>query len=499
MDPDQNELSGGETPLAFRMLENLPGFSASFLFAQHRGSNTIMRGGFGDNNRTFGFGDKTFKTPAKQFTIAGKEVNIRSREMSIRGRSFGGPGKLGGFTKEGILQSPSSNAFYGSKTTRARKAAAVGADTKMPFLKGARANHLTTRPAALGRYNSLAMFNAADKTPFYSPFQMAAKMGGSQAAKSSAFRTAVYGSDAALAPETQVFQRGMVSMMTAGRKLDTLERRVGKGSGRAARQLATGQEQVRRLAGMNNPAILQGKSTVQVAAGMRTAPIGMGSNVADRLLAARAAGPTVTMSPMAKALAGGPQVGLTGNLLASAGATEGSRFMQGYFRGALGHSGAGGLMDEAMTGANRAVSHLSTALGGNKTRVATKALDQGVIKTIGIKNTAKALGTKQGAMVLGARAGMMAIPGLNLLATASLVYDLGKMGGEVVKSGINLAKDAVKSMKGSIDKPMFGMGYKDNEVAATSRARGVAAIQNSRLNARSALGSEGAMMASHFG
>jgi hypothetical protein len=152
-----------------------------------------------------------------------------------------------------------------------------------------------------------------------------------------------------------------------------------------------------------------------------------------------------------------------------------------------------------MTGANRAVSHLSTALGGNKTRVATKALDQGVIKTIGIKNTAKALGTKQGAMVLGARAGMMAIPGLNLLATASLVYDLGKMGGEVVKSGINLAKDAVKSMKGSIDKPMFGMGYKDNEVAATSRARGVAAIQNSRLNARSALGSEGAMMASHFG
>jgi hypothetical protein len=93
----------------------------------------------------------------------------------------------------------------------------------------------------------------------------------------------------------------------------------------------------------------------------------------------------------------------------------------------------------------------------------------------------------------------MAIPGLNLLATASLVYDLGKMGGEVVKSGINLAKDAVKSMKGSMDKPLFGMGYKDNEVAATSRSRGVMAIQNSRLNARSALGSEAGMMASHFG
>jgi hypothetical protein len=130
---------------------------------------------------------------------------------------------------------------------------------------------------------------------------------------------------------------------------------------------------------------------------------------------------------------------------------------------------------------------------------AAQALEQGVFKTLGVKRTMQAATTKQGAMVLGARTAAMAIPGLNLIATASLVYDLGKMGGEVVKSGINLAKDAVKSMKGSIDKPMFGMGYKDNEVAATSRARGVAAIQNSRLNARSALGSEGAMMASHFG
>lgn len=52
MDPDQNELSGNEdVPLAFRMLENLPGFSASFLFAQHRASNTLMRGGFMDDRK----------------------------------------------------------------------------------------------------------------------------------------------------------------------------------------------------------------------------------------------------------------------------------------------------------------------------------------------------------------------------------------------------------------------------------------------------------------
>jgi hypothetical protein len=54
-------------------------------------------------------------------------------------------------------------------------------------------------------------------------------------------------------------------------------------------------------------------------------------------------------------------------------------------------------------------------------------------------------------------------------------------------------------MQGSMNKPLFGAGFKDNEVAATSRSRGVMAIQNSRLNARSSLGSEGAMMAAHFG
>lgn len=65
--------------------------------------------------------------------------------------------------------------------------------------------------------------------------------------------------------------------------------------------------------------------------------------------------------------------------------------------------------------------------------------------------------------------------------------------------GINFAKEAFISMQGTINKPLFGTGYVDNEVAASSRARGVMAIQNSRLNARSLLGSEASMMAAHFG
>ncbi len=80
-----------------------------------------------------------------------------------------------------------------------------------------------------------------------------------------------------------------------------------------------------------------------------------------------------------------------------------------------------------------------------------------------------------------------------------LAHDLGLMAGKVAGTGINTMIDAGRSIKGSIDKPVFGMGYTDNSVAATSRQRGVMAISNSRLNMRSALGSEAAMMHAYFG
>lgn len=127
----------------------------------------------------------------------------------------------------------------------------------------------------------------------------------------------------------------------------------------------------------------------------------------------------------------------------------------------------------------------------------------GVRSLASLSKTAAASGQKMVATKLAAAAGSralgLAIPGLNVIATASMVYDLTKLAATGVVAAGNFAKDAVKSMQGSIHKPLFGMGYQDNEVAATSRARGVMAIQNSRLNARSTLGSEASMMAAHFG
>jgi len=449
------------------MMEHPPSISASIGFATMRGSNTILGGGFLDD------------------------------------RAKRGPGKLGGFAKGSLTPTnPTASAYYGSSARRARLASVAGTSQgKMALGKGSRVNHLTARPRALSRYHSLTAFNASNNTPFYSPFQFMAQTAGKQLGKNEAFRAAVYGSKEA-APEEHVLQRGMISMITAGRKADLLERKAkfaadGTPKNRAAKKVLKAQEQVKRLATMNNPAMIKSTTFAGGEFG-RILPKSAGAGIV--LPAGQS---MTTASVLDDALKGGQKVGLTGNLMASAGSSQGSRFIHGYARGALGFAEGTFTSDDAVRGAQKAVSHFTTAV--QKAGIAgpgyEKALQGSLVKNLGgIGNVFKvATKSKEGAQLLGTRTAAMAIPGLNLLATASLVYDLGKMGGELVKSGINLAKDAVKSMKGSIDKPMFGMGYKDNEVSATSRARGVMAIQNSRLNARSMLGSEGSMMAAHFG
>lgn len=133
--------------------------------------------------------------------------------------------------------------------------------------------------------------------------------------------------------------------------------------------------------------------------------------------------------------------------------------------------------------------------------MATEVVEKGILKSLGTRGAMSAVkhgGARVGMAVAG-EAALAAIPGLNLIFAADMAYQLAKLGGKAIKGGINFGKDAMKSMQGNMYTGVFGAGYKDDEVRATSRSRGVAAIQNSRLNARSLLGSEGAMMASHFG
>jgi hypothetical protein len=449
-----------ETPLYARTLENLPGITAGIGFQAGRGARTIMAGGgFMDDASRFGVDKKAQRYGAFRRGAMSLDPNDLSSGQQFL--SFGRKGKRG-----------------------ARLAGEAG---RQPIYYGARVNTLTARPRALRRMSSLSAFAEDQRTYTYAqgirgPLSKA-RFGplGKLAEASGTMKD-----EALLGP-------GLFSGVTAGRKMDLLERKALSGNTRAMSRLSQSDMGIQRMAGMNNA---------------RMTTMTMGSPAGIPMLERMTSSGTALSEGMVAARSG--EIGARGNLLASSMAGKGTRYMSGYFRGAQGFAGVAGLEGEAFAGAQKAIANMTSALGtegiagkaGEKLAGETAAkqiLKEGAFKTLGAKGTMEAFSTKAGMKVLGARGAAMAIPGLNLLATASLVYDIGRMGGEVIKSGINLARDAEKSLQGSFSKPMFGMGYRDTEAAATSRSRGVMAIQNSRLNARSALGSEASMMAAHFG
>jgi hypothetical protein len=193
--------------------------------------------------------------------------------------------------------------------------------------------------------------------------------------------------------------------------------------------------------------------------------------------------------------------GARGNLYASASAGVGTTAILGYSRGILGAGGQGGLSGTALTYAQKAEQKFATKFAS--LGMGTEAEGIAKLRSTFGKNFIREMGgigqaSKFGGL-LGQRAIFAALPVFNAVTTISLLYELGKLGGMAIKGAVNLTKDAGKSLQGTIAKPLFGMGYKDTEAAATSLARGVMAIQNSQLNARSALGSEAGMLAAHFG
>jgi hypothetical protein len=378
-----------------------------------------------------------------------------------------------------------------------------------------------------GRYSNLSVFGAGAGANFYAPNQ-----GGILSSIGN------IGSK-----DDPRFSGGVIGRLGA---LSKMERFADKGGSRAAKKLAKFDMNLARVMGMNNPGLVDDamKSTVQLARG--SGPIGMsGATATQRLADARLAqsqGQLGTMRALAASggatLGTGPTSAVTTGMR-RAGAVEGVRgrysksFMKGILTtgggvemrtlGAAGRTvsfGAGSIaMNET---AERVISPLTNAIQNNSTfrmkaanavgkavpmtelgaaRIATQISDQGIIKTMGVRGAAQAVkagGARVGLAVAGEVA-LKALPGVNLIFAADMAFQLAKLAGLGVKAGINFAKDGIKSMEGTMNNGVFGNGYKDNEVAATSRARGVMAIQNSRLNARSLLGSEGAMMHAHFG
>lgn len=141
--------------------------------------------------------------------------------------------------------------------------------------------------------------------------------------------------------------------------------------------------------------------------------------------------------------------------------------------------------------------------GASAARAGGEALSSAYGASTGVFREGVTAGSK--AFVQGSRLAKMApyagpaLRAFSVAANIMLVHDLAELAGKAVGGIVKTGIQAVDSAKGSIDKPIMGMGFKDNSVAATSRQRGVLAIQNSQLNARSVLGSEAGMMAAHFG
>lgn len=155
----------------------------------------------------------------------------------------------------------------------------------------------------------------------------------------------------------------------------------------------------------------------------------------------------------------------------------------------LGIAASGG----SRTGAKVAARWMGELGLRNAGSVTNKAIMQAAMK----KGGAKAIG--KGATLAGARLAGMAIPGVNVAMTAWMAYDLAKLGTQLAGKAVETAGQSYTSFRGDIDTRVMGQTFKDSEAALTSRARGVQAIQNSRMNARSALGAEAGGMAAHFG
>lgn len=195
-----------------------------------------------------------------------------------------------------------------------------------------------------------------------------------------------------------------------------------------------------------------------------------------------------------------------------------SQYVGGYLSGANHRIGIESIETALEAGRNRWIAGANTAadhlnLGGIKPgeRVTMSRAAQG-FRNIWADDAARAGARTASSIIpklgmsakfgtaLAAKAGLATVPVVGqAIAAAWTAYDMASLGINAGFAAVDFGKEAFKSFKGSIDKPIMGAGYQDTAVAATSRARGVAAIQNSRLNARSVLGSESSYLHQHFG
>jgi len=426
-----------------------------------------------------------------------------------------------GTTGRAARRAQRMGAFVGDEAKRtadmffSKGAEKLANPTKSPFLRQSVATNLN--PRGLTRLGSVSQLTGQQSTGFYTPFQAVPRAMNYIAKKSAGVRNAF-----GIAEGDNAYSGGVLGRMTSMSRMYKMESQIanlqkikdaggtltGRQEAKFGKLTAQRAQAVQNIARVQNftAPFLTSKDVINMA---RLNPRGAmgGQTAAERLAQARAARAgiidDIAKDPM-KAISSTMTGGKISNAITSyyAGTlnpnlmTAGQQLVaNNVIRGTVGFGSKGTAafaeyLNDFGTGGKYAGGAFKQMAGGAKMfGMAGKYIQSGGSKMVAAKFAG------MGAM----RAGAAMIPGLNVLATASLLYDVGKGIGKLAVAGQNFAKDAVKSMQGSINKPLFGTGFVDNEVSASSRSRGVMAIQNSRLNARSLLGSEAAMMAAHFG
>lgn len=160
-----------------------------------------------------------------------------------------------------------------------------------------------------------------------------------------------------------------------------------------------------------------------------------------------------------------------------------------------------GMGESAATSVGEEAASAGATVAGEAASAAAAEVGDAVVN-VGLRAGATTLGELAGSFAASV-AGSGAMGGLNVAMDAYAIYTGAKLLFQVGKLGFDLAgheiQSDLKSFNGQRFKDPMGMGYRDSAAAATSRSRGVMAISNSRLNARSLLGHEAGQMHAHFG
>lgn len=312
----QKYMPGEERPSTFsRLMESQPSIVGGVFVQAGRGARTIMAGGGFMDDRSARRADKA----ARRYGA------FRKGSMSLDPTD---------------LKSGEQYLKFGKNSTRGARLAAEGGKHN-PLFYGAKVNTLTARPRALRRASSISVFSNQGT---YTYAQGVRGIGTKRFGPLGKLANTV-GADAT----ENILGPGLFASITGGRKMDLLERKGLSGNKRALSRLSKADIGIQRMATMNNIAM--------------TRPTFASSTGIPML--ERMTGLPALSEGMRSAVTGGVagEVGVRGNLLASAMAGKGTRYMAGYTRGALGFADIAGLSGYAQTGATQAVKNMATALG----------------------------------------------------------------------------------------------------------------------------------------